>query len=82
MALPLLPAAGVEAVAEAGDPVTVALAVSTGLGGVPPDWNVSLEVLPLLAGVEDKRTQHENREGAPTLVLKGVVIMGGIDVKN
>ena len=49
---------------------------------VPPDWNVSLEVLPLLAGVEDKRTQHENREGAPTLVLKGVVIMGGIDVKN
>ena len=49
---------------------------------VPPDWNVSLEVLPLLASVEDKRTQHESREGAPTLVLKGVVIMGGIDVSN
>lgn len=49
---------------------------------VPPDWNVSLEVLPLLAGVEDKRTQHERRDDAPTLVIKGVVIMGGIGVTN
>jgi len=47
---------------------------------VPPDWNVSLEVLPLLAGVEDKRTQHERREDAPTLMIKGVVIMGGIEL--
>jgi len=49
---------------------------------VPPDWIVSLEVVPLLAGVEDTRTQHERRDGAPTLVIKGVVIMGGIEVNN
>ncbi len=49
---------------------------------VPPHWNVSLEVLPLLAGAEDKRTQHERRDGAPTLRIKGVVIMGSIEVKT
>ena len=49
---------------------------------VPPDWNVSLEVLPLLAGVDDKRTQHERRDGAPTLIIRGVIIMGGMDVNN
>jgi predicted membrane protein len=47
---------------------------------VPADWNISLELLPLLAGVEDKRTHRERRDGAPTLVIKGVVIMGGVEV--
>jgi predicted membrane protein len=49
---------------------------------VPPDWVVSIELLPLLGGVEDKRTHQEHVEGAPTLVLKGVVIMGGVELKN
>lgn len=49
---------------------------------VPPDWNVVLEIVPLLGGVTDLRTQHERREGAPTLTLKGVVIMGGIELKS
>lgn len=49
---------------------------------VPPDWDLSMEVLPLLGAAEDKRTHQEKVEGAPRLVLKGVVIMGGIEVKN
>jgi len=49
---------------------------------VPPEWIVSVEVLPLLGGVEDKRTHQEHVDGAPRLVLKGVVIMGGIEVKT
>ena len=49
---------------------------------VPPDWEISMEVLPLLGAVEDKRTHQERRDGAPRLVLKGVVIMGGIEVKT
>jgi hypothetical protein len=49
---------------------------------VPSDWEVSLDVLPLLGGVSDLRTRHEHRDGAPRLTLKGVVIMGGIEIKN
>lgn len=49
---------------------------------VPPDWEVSLEVLPLLGAAEDKRTRQEKIEGAPRLVLKGVVIMGAVEVKS
>lgn len=49
---------------------------------VPPDWNVSMEVVALLGSLEDHRSHHERREGAPTLTLKGVVIMGGLEVKN
>ena len=49
---------------------------------VPPDWEVSMEVLPLLGAAEDKRTHQERRDGAPRLVLKGIVIMGGVEVKT
>jgi hypothetical protein len=49
---------------------------------VPPDWTVSLDVLPLLGGVSDLRTQHERRQDAPNLTLKGVVIMGALELKN
>jgi hypothetical protein len=49
---------------------------------VPPDWVVSVELLPLLGGVEDKRTHQEHVDAAPTLVLKGVVIMGGVELKS
>jgi hypothetical protein len=52
---------------------------------VPPDWRVVSEVLPLMAAFEDKtRPTPQAPEGAPakTLVVRGVVIMGGIEVKN
>ena len=49
---------------------------------VPPDWDVTLDVLPLLGGVTDLRSHHERRDGAPRLTLKGAVIMGGIELKN
>jgi predicted membrane protein len=49
---------------------------------VPSDWDVTVDVLPLLGGVSDLRSHHEHREGAPRFTLKGVVIMGGIELKN
>ncbi len=49
---------------------------------VPPEWEVSVELLPLLGSVEDKRTHHERSGEAPVLTLSGVVIMGGIEVKT
>lgn len=48
---------------------------------VPDDWLVVNRVVPLMGGVEDK-TQSP-MPGAPrTLVLRGVVIMGGVSIKN
>jgi hypothetical protein len=47
---------------------------------VPPDWAVSNQVTPILGGSEDKSTgtqQARNR-----LIVKGVVIMGGVDIKT
>ena len=49
---------------------------------VPPDWEVRTDVLPLLGAVEDKRTLQDKREDSQVLVLKGVVIMGGVEVKS
>ena len=49
---------------------------------VPPDWEVDVEVLPLLGAAEDKRTHQERSEAPQRLVLKGVVIMGAIEIKS
>lgn len=56
---------------------------------VPSGWNVSIEVIPLLGGVEDKRlppvldaTPRAPNEAASRLVLRGVVVMGGLAIKN
>jgi len=47
---------------------------------VPPDWAVANQVTPILGGSEDKSSgtqQAKNR-----LIVKGVVIMGGVDIKT
>ncbi len=48
---------------------------------VPRDWRVVSEVMPFMGGYEDKSRPVEG-EVATTLVLRGVVIMGGVEVKN
>lgn len=47
---------------------------------VPPDWQVVNEVMPLMGGVED-RSLH-TQPIRHRLVLKGVVIMAGVEVKS
>jgi predicted membrane protein len=48
---------------------------------VPEDWVVSTRVTPLLGGVEDK-TRPSPGAGAHRLTLRGMAIMGGVEVKN
>jgi predicted membrane protein len=48
---------------------------------VPEDWTVIGRVTPILGGVEDK-TRPPQAATSQRLVLQGLVIMGGIDVKN
>ncbi len=65
--------------------------VFTIMGGheiwVPPGWTVVSEVIPVLGSVEDKRLPSIDSTPAPgdaqpRLVLQGLVILGGLIVKN
>jgi len=48
---------------------------------VPPDWTVISRVAPVLGGFVDK-SQPAPGPAAGRLVVNGVVVMGGVEVKN
>jgi predicted membrane protein len=48
---------------------------------VPPHWTVSLEVVPLLGGVHDK-TRSVASNPAQHLLVRGTVVMGGVEISN
>ena len=48
---------------------------------VPEEWDVVIEVSPFLGGVEDK-TRHPANGGAKRLIVDGVIVAGGVEVKN
>jgi len=48
---------------------------------VPPDWTVASEVTTLLAGFIDKR-RPTSVVPTKTLVIKGMVVMSGVEIKN
>jgi predicted membrane protein len=50
---------------------------------VPANWNIKSEVVCIFGGIDDKRPTDRSLPGADkTLVLKGTVIFGGIDIKS
>ena len=48
---------------------------------VPETWRVISEVTPLMGGIEDKSRTSGN-PNAPTLVIRGFMMMGGLTLKN
>jgi predicted membrane protein len=48
---------------------------------VPGDWTVVNEVQAILGGVEDSRKERGN-DPSKQLIVKGFVVMGGIEIKN
>ena len=48
---------------------------------VPRDWSVDSRVLPLLGAYEDQTDPPSAGDG-PRLMIRGVAIMGGVEVKN
>jgi predicted membrane protein len=48
---------------------------------VPPNWTVSQEVVPLLGGVHDK-THSVPSNPAQHLLVRGTVVMGGVEISN
>lgn len=47
---------------------------------VPPDWAVSNQVVPIMGGAEDKSTGTQT--SVNRLILRGVAIMGGVEIKT
>ena len=48
---------------------------------VPPDWKVTVEAVPFMGGIEDT-TRLSPGEVRGHLVIRGLVVMGGVEVKN
>lgn len=48
---------------------------------VPPHWSVSQEVVPLMGGVHDK-TRSVPSNPAQHLLVRGTVVMGGVEISN
>ena len=66
---------------------TAEIDLTTIFGGtkliVPSNWTVRSEAVTLFGGLEDKRNiQHSVDDPSKTLVLKGTVIFGGIELKS
>ncbi|MFQ5639231.1 MAG: LiaI-LiaF-like domain-containing protein [bacterium] len=51
---------------------------------VPSDWNVEIKGFPLFGAFEDARRKTPTEGTGPdkTLVIKGLVIFGGLEIKN
>lgn len=50
---------------------------------VPESWSVSTQVFCAFGGADDKtRPPHSLPSGMPRLVVRGVVLMGGLDIRN
>ena len=47
----------------------------------PDDWTVVSRVTPILAGVEDK-TRPPHTASSHRLVLRGFLVMAGLEIKN
>lgn len=67
--------------------------IFTAMGGgeifVPPSWTVATPIVPIMGGIDDKRVSPlpgtlEGAAGkpAPRLVLRGLLVMGGIEIKS
>ena len=48
---------------------------------VPEGMNVVVDVIPILGGADNKADATENPDG-PTLRIRGLLVMGGVDVKT
>ncbi|RYY71696.1 MAG: hypothetical protein EOO13_02215 [Chitinophagaceae bacterium] len=50
---------------------------------VPADWNIQQEAVAIFGGIDDKRPFHNVQQSPDKiLVLKGTVLMGGIDIRS
>lgn len=67
---------------------TIKIDVLAFMGGaeikIPPHWQVTIDVLPLLGGVSNKTTCLAEKMGVPKkhLMITGLTFMGGLEIRN
>lgn len=49
---------------------------------VPKDWQVNIQATPILGGVENKTRPLLEKTPLKKLIVRGSIIMGGVEVKN
>jgi hypothetical protein len=63
-----------------------AIDVFTLMGGatvrVPDGWIVDLRAVSILGGVRDRRSGARNLEGSPRIVIRGFIMLGGLDIRS
>lgn len=65
---------------------TVTIEATAIMGGiefiVPKNWQVVLNVTPILGGADNRTVTESGTVGNKRLIIKGAAIMGGMEVKN
>jgi hypothetical protein len=63
-----------------------AIDVFTLMGGstvrVPDGWIVDLRTVSILGSVRDRRSGARNVEGSPRIVIRGFIMLGGLDIRS
>ena len=49
---------------------------------VPEGWTVDVRAAPIMGGVRDRREGVRDVPGAPRIVIRGFIMMGGLDVRS
>lgn len=51
---------------------------------IPPGWKIKIDAISIFGGISDKRNLHmqNSPESSPELVVKGLVLFGGMDIKS
>jgi hypothetical protein len=49
---------------------------------VPESWTVDVRAAPIMGGVKDRRTGARDVPGAPRIVIRGFIMMGGLDIRS
>ena len=60
--------------------------VFTLMGGttirVPEGWSVEVRAVPIAGGVKDRRSGDRDLPGAPRIVIRGFIMMGGLNIRS
>ena len=60
--------------------------VFTLMGGttirVPEGWSVEVRTVPIAGGVKDRRSGARDIPGAPRIVIRGFIMMGGLNIRS
>ena len=64
----------------------VEIEVFTLMGGgtirVPDEWIVEIRSVPIMGGVNDRRGSTRNVAGQPRIVIRGLIMMGGLQIRS